>query len=298
MAARFKRDNGVMGYDLLNEPWPGSDFPTCANTAGCPTFDTGELASFYERVISRIHAAERRHLVFYEPNVLFNFGANTNLPDLGFKRLGMSFHNYCLTGLISGAPTNCRDLEELVFDNADAHAGDAGDGLVLSEYGATDDIPTLERLANLADQHMVSWQEWHYCGCDDPTTSGPGDTQAVVKDPSKPPRGSNVFRDKLKALARPYPQAVAGTPVRFSFNPDSRRFELVYTRRRASGHGSFDQGVTVVVLPAIQYPNGYRTRLNGGSVVAKGPRGRLFIRANANSSRVELTVTPRPANAG
>ena len=96
-----------MGYDLLNEPWPGSDVASCASTAGCPTFDTAKLAPFYRRVISRIRAAERRHLVFYEPNVLFNFDANTNLPDLGFTRLGMSFHDYCLLGLVSGGPSTC-----------------------------------------------------------------------------------------------------------------------------------------------------------------------------------------------
>ena len=30
------------GYDLMNEPWPGSDFSTCVNTAGCPNFDSGQ----------------------------------------------------------------------------------------------------------------------------------------------------------------------------------------------------------------------------------------------------------------
>jgi endoglycosylceramidase len=209
----------------------------------------------------------------------------------------MSFHDYCAAGLVSGAPANCRDLDELVFDNADAHADDAGDGLVLSEYGATDDIPTLERIANLADQHMVSWQEWHYCGCDDPTTSGPGDTQALIKDPAQRPRGSNVFHDKLKALARAYPQAIAGTPTRFSFDPGSRRFELAYTRRRASGHGRFDQGVSVVFLPRIQYPNGYRVQLSGGSLLTKPGGRRLFIRAQPSAGKISVRVTPRSATA-
>jgi endoglycosylceramidase len=293
VATRFKHENGVMGYDLLNEPWPGSDVATCANTAGCPTFDTAKLAPFYRRVISRIRAAEGRHLVFYEPNVLFNFDANTNLPDLGFTRLGMSFHDYCLVGLVSGAPSTCREVEQTVFDNADAHARATRDALVLSEYGATDDLATLKRIADFADQHMVSWQEWHYCGCDDPTTSGPGDTQALVKDPAERPRGANVFHDKLKALARAYPQAIAGTPIRFSFDPNNRHFELVYTRRRVSGHGRFDQGVTVVFLPEVQYPNGYRVQLSGGSLLSRPGGKRLFIRANPNAQRIAVSVVPR-----
>ncbi len=107
-------------------------------------------------------------------------------------------------------------MERSIFDNADARAAKTGDSLMLSEFGATDDISILERIAGYADRHMTSWQEWHYCGCDDPTTSGPGDVQAIVKNPQKPPRGSNVFWGKLKALARPYPQAIAGTPIRFA----------------------------------------------------------------------------------
>ena len=185
VATGFEDDAGVLGYDLINEPWPGSDFSTCVNTAGCPNFDSGKLGPFYRRVISRIRGVDRRHLVFYEPNVLFNFDADTTLPDLGSRNLGFSFHDYCFLGLVGGAPSTCPAAERQVFDNADARAKKTANPPLLSEYGATDDIPTLERIAGFADQHMVSWQEWHYCGCDDPTTSGPGDTQALVKDPSR-----------------------------------------------------------------------------------------------------------------
>jgi endoglycosylceramidase len=290
VARAFEADPGVLGYDLLNEPWPGTDFSTCLGTGGCPTFDTTKLAPFYQRAIAEIRAADRRHLVFYEPHVLFNFGVETNLPDFKSRRLGFSFHNYCA----GSEPAACAATEDRVFVNADARAAESDDALMLSEFGATDDVATLERLAGFADRHMVSWQEWHYCGCDDPTTTGPGDAQALVRDPSQPPRGSNVFRDKLKALARPYPQAIAGTPTRFSFDPGTRRFELVYTRSRAGGQGSFGRGLTTVFLPAIQYPDGYRARVGGGSF-ARPPGGRrLLIRADRNATRITLAVTPAP----
>jgi len=205
----------------------------------------------------------------------------------------MSFYDYCLVGLVSGALSTCAEVEQTVFDNADAHARATRDALVLSEYGATDDLATLRRITDFADQHMVSWQEWHYCGCDDPTTSGPGDTQALVKDPADRPRGANVFHDKLKALARAYPQAIAGTPIRFSFDPANRHFQLVYTRRRVGGQGRFDQGVSVVFLPEVQYPNGYRVQLSGGSLLSRPGGKRLFIRANPNAQRVSVSVVPR-----
>ncbi|HUO70388.1 MAG TPA: hypothetical protein VMU39_06395, partial [Solirubrobacteraceae bacterium] len=51
-----------------------------------------------------------------------------------------------------------------------------------------------------ADRFMVPWLEWAYCGCEDPTTTGPGTKQAILIDPSKPPRGSNLVRATLGAL--------------------------------------------------------------------------------------------------
>jgi endoglycosylceramidase len=293
VARDFSHDPGVLGYDLLNEPWPGTAFATCANTAGCPTFDKDILAPFYRRVIQRIRGVDQTHLAFYEPHVLFNFGANTNIPGLGFRKVGFSFHDYCLVGLVRGAPMTCDQADSAVFDNADAHARRTGDALLLSEYGATDDVATLTRIANLADRHMVSWQEWHYCGCSDPTTSGPGDVQALVKDPAKPPRGTNVFWNKLRALARPYPQAVAGTPLRFSFNPDTRRFELVYTTKRADGRGRFCRGLTDVFLPKVQYPRGYVAHAEGGSLFRAGAGRHLLVRADGTAKRVKLFVSPR-----
>ncbi len=296
VAAAFKRDDHVLGYDLMNEPWPGSVYETCLSTVGCPDFDQNKLAPMWARTIAAIRDVESRHIIFSEPNVLFNFGVNTNLPDLG-SNLGFSFHDYCLTGLIPGAPPTCDLADSLVFDNADAHSERTGDSLILSEFGATQDLPTLTRVVDLADEHMVSWQEWHYCGCDDPTTSGPGDEQALVKDPAQPPVGDNVFRAKLAALARPYPQVVAGTPSSWGFDPVRKHFKLDFKPKRADGSGKFSRGVSQIFVPKIQYPNGYRVRIANAEVVSpeavrRGTK-RLLIQARRGARRITVTVTPR-----
>ncbi len=293
VARAFGEDPNVLGYDIMNEPWPGTAFATCANTAGCPAFDTNELASFYRRVIARIRGEDKGHLVFYEPHVLFNFGADTNLPQLQFRGLGFSFHDYCLVGLVQGAPRSCDELDERVFDNADAHAVRANAALLLSEFGATDDVAELTRIADLADRHRVSWQEWHYCGCADPTTSGPGDIQALVKDPALPPRNANVFWSKLRALARPYPQAIAGTPLRFSFQPGSGRFELTYRTTLPGGSQPVANRLTDIFLPAIQYPRGYAASVQGGSFSRAADGRHLIVRAGPEAARVTVTVTRR-----
>ena len=95
VAGRFRDTAGVLGYDLLNEPWPGSNWQPCINPAGCPAFDTGPLASMMRKTTDAIRKVDRRHLVWQEPNVLFNFGPQTHLPKIG-SNSGFSFHDYCL----------------------------------------------------------------------------------------------------------------------------------------------------------------------------------------------------------
>src|SRR5688500_7200301 len=47
VAERFRDRQHTMGFDLMNEPWPGSVWPTCAQPAGCPAFDIATLAAFH-----------------------------------------------------------------------------------------------------------------------------------------------------------------------------------------------------------------------------------------------------------
>jgi endoglycosylceramidase len=296
VAARFRDRPRMMGYDLLNEPWPGNQFSSCSQPAGCPAFDQGPFTAFYRRTIAAIRKADKRNLIWYEPHVLFNFGSDSLVDGLTDRRLGFSFHIYCLSGATGGgnSPT-CTTSDELVADNADKQARQTGSALLLSEFGATDENDVNERLVELADDHMISWQSWHYCGCDDPTTqAGAGSpTQAIVLDPSKPPRRRNVKQAKLRVLARPYPQAVAGTPQSFSFDRSSRRFELAFTTRRASGKGRFRRGLSEVFIPKLQYRRGYRARATGADVLSKTNRQHLLLRARPGAKRVTLVVTPR-----
>jgi endoglycosylceramidase len=296
VAKTFRGRSYVMGYDLLNEPWPGNGWQACAQTEGCPTFDTGPFTAFYGRVIKAIRQADKRNIIWYEPNVLFNFGSDSNLPRLGDPRLGFSFHVYCITAAAGGGNSpSCQEFDNLVFDNADAHADRTHSALMLSEFGATDENDVNQRIAESADEHMVSWQSWHYCGCDDPTTqAGAGSpTQAIVIDPSKPPRKGNIKHAKLRVLVRPYPQAVAGTPVSYGFNSKSGRFAFVYMTKRASGKGRFSRGLTDIFIPRLHYRHGYRVRVAGAQQVGHRGDQHLILRANRGARRVELVVTPR-----
>jgi endoglycosylceramidase len=131
VAARFRGDDAVLGFDLFNEPWPGTGWQQCANPAGCPAFDA-KLSAFDDRVIKAIRAVEPDRLAFYEPNVIFNDGADTNLADTGDAHAAMSFHDYCLTSDSGGPSAGCQQFDDLVFQHADAHAAKTGDALLLT----------------------------------------------------------------------------------------------------------------------------------------------------------------------
>jgi endoglycosylceramidase len=294
IAQRFRNRPYTMGYDILNEPWPGSVWPSCANTEGCPEFDAGPLSDFTLKVFEQIRSVDRESLIFWEPLLTFDFGAKTSHVDTGDPAAGLSFHNYCLPGAFGG-PTgeNCEQFEEMVFDNADAIAESHGDVLFLTEFSATDDPEVNQRLLRLSDEHMVSWQSWHYCDCEDPTTQGPG-IQSLVHDPSKPLRGDNLKREKLAIFSRPYPQTVAGTPQEFSFDPETREFKLRYSTDRVGGSRPLPRRVhTEIFIPRIHYREGYEIELKGSGLTAEPSPRMLRIRRGRNTEEVSVTIRPR-----
>ena len=287
VAAHFGRAPSVLGYELFNEPWPGTIWQPCASALGCPAFDS-KLTAFYLRVFARIRTADRRTLVFYEPNVLFNGGAPTHIGSLGDPRAGFAFHDYCLT-----APTNCDGPDNRVFRNAVARANGAGDALLETEFGATNEAGFLEGLVARADRFMVPWLEWAYCGCQDPTTSGPGTVQAIVIDPSKPPAGSNLVMTTLRALVEPYPQVVAGTPTAWSFKRSTRTFTLSYSTTRVAKHERFDAGaVTEIATPALVYGGRYGARVSGGAILSLPGATTLRIGSCPKARTISITVGP------
>jgi len=308
IAARFARARHTLGFDLMNEPWPGTPWINCFTVAGCPEFDIGVMGPFYRRVLAQIRSAVRRKLVWYEPNVLFNFGADTSIPGLGDRSAGFSFHVYCTPGL-AVAPydtAGCDALDDHVLSNADKRAQATGDALLLSEFGATDDLATIQLNVQQADRHMVSWQYWHYCECLDPTTAGSG-VQAIVVDPSQPPAWSNVKREKVDVLSEPYPQLVAGTPRSYGFDPTTQTFRLSYStegpggkrfapRLRKRTKRAVKARGTEIFLGRGHYPKGYRVSVEGGAIVST-PRATL-LRVIACAHRRQVTVTVGPPDSG
>jgi len=277
----FADDPWVLGYDLFNEPWPAHS-------------SDSQLGAFYSRVITAIRAVDPSHLIFYEPFVLFNFGLATHLPRSADPSLGMSFHDYCLSDPRTDAVA-CRDSEQLVISNALARSASTGSALLLSEFGATDDLTDLRRVMTDADARQISWIEWAYCGCDDPTGTIPSSIEGLVSDPRLAGTGTNVNGAKLAVLAEPYPRLVSGTPTAYSFDPVSHVFSLSYATRGPSGTTFGAGSCSAVVVPPFQFPHGYAVIVSGARVTSAPGAGVLTL-AQLNTTARAVHVEIRPAH--
>jgi endoglycosylceramidase len=283
-----------VGYNILNEPWPGSQFPSCISNIGCPLFDTAFLQPFTETVIDAIREADADSLVWYSPLLLFDFGADTSLGDTGDQNAGLAFNMYCLAEVLPDEAGNIGDGEcdvgyDLTLGNAEDQTEATGDALLMTEYAATQDIDSIARVTELADEAMIGWQQWHYCDCDDPTTTGTG-IQSLVSDPSKPPKGENVSREKLKISSRPYPRAVAGTPTSYEFDPDTREFSMAYSVEGPDGKRLPRKVRTEIFMPPIHYKDGYNVTSEGARFSAR--KHLIRLKRVRGASEVTVEVTP------
>jgi endoglycosylceramidase len=272
-----------MGYDLFNEPSAGSQALTCANPNGCPQFDA-TLQAFYDHVRAAIRTKDRGNLVWYEPQFFFNAVSTSHFTHVDDPQVALSWHDYaCLpafagSSVIPGDP-DCEVNEPRVMANADAQQAAMGGGELLTEFGSHDDISDLARMTKLVDDRLSGWMYWAYKAWDDPT-GNPAAEGLFAKDDDL----STLKAPKADVLIRPYPQAVAGTPIALSWNQATHTMDLRFTPK--PGVGSTD-----VFVPTRHYPGGYDAVVTGGRVVSPPQARHLLVAANG-SGEVRVIVRP------
>jgi endoglycosylceramidase len=284
VAALVQHERWVVGFDLLNEPWPGSMWGAFQT----PLAEALRLQPFYERAIAAIREVDPWHVVWWEPSVTNNFGATNGMgvvePFEG-EDLGMSFHVYCLAGeTVNPSGDNnsppCEYLEERAWDEQQAARDRLDHTWFLSEFGATDDLIEVASEVDRADDHLVGWAYWAWKHFDDPT--GAIDEGLLRRD-TGPLR---LKPDKARVLSRPYAQIVAGRPEGMDFDAATGTFELAY--EVVAGV----RGDTVVYVPvAMHYPKGYRVTVRGARVVSRPNASSLVLRNLSGADSVTLTLT-------
>jgi endoglycosylceramidase len=287
VATAFNGNPDVAGFELMNEPSPGSE--TLGTLLGSPSFDAQELNPFYDQGADAIRAADPSTPIFYEPNVLFGTGVPTQLGTVDATGTVFSFHDYCEFDLGS---LGCIPNVGNIADNALKYAQAQGIPAFMTEFGASSDQTSIGASMNAADQHLIGWTEWAYSSQGDITTTAtPPTSESLVYNPDLPPTGDNVNTANLDTLAEPYPQTVSGTPDSYSFANGT--FQFSYSTGEADGLGSFPTGSqTSISVPAVDFPDGYQVSVTGGEVVSAPNAAELVIASNSGAGTVSVTVSP------
>jgi endoglycosylceramidase len=294
MARAQRRMPPRLGYDLFNEPYPGAQTAACLVPLGCPAFDRGSLGPLQDRLAAAVRRVDRTRMVWYEPHIAFDFGVASALgrPAPAAGPAGFAFHAYCLAPILLGRPDHessaplhevCPTLDGRVFDNAARTSQAMGDVPPLfGEFGDTQDRAQIARLAALADARRTGWIYWGYKDwVDVPGGAGSG----ALFDDSDDDR--TVRAGKVRTLSYPYPQATAGSPGAYRFDPATRTFTYRYAPDPAV------RAPTVIFAAPLQYPHGYVATVAGAKVLSRPGAARLVLRARRDARSVSVRIAPR-----
>ncbi|MFI7695810.1 cellulase family glycosylhydrolase [Nonomuraea sp. NPDC049655] len=269
VAARFKDVPGVLGYDLMNEPWGGS-------VQGA-AFETGPLATLYRKSIDRIRAVDQDSWIFLEPQAVgVNWGLPSSLPRFddprgGPPRIAFAPHVYPLPlDLGDDYAAGSKEWTDRTLgwwrDNIARTAERMGAPVLLGEFGldmtrpgASDLVRKVQGLSDEVGTGMAYWSR-------DADAWGPYD----VKGKATALPGAYV---------RAYPRAIGGVPVGVSYGEN--RLQVVFDAN--------ETGPTEIYLPERGFPNG--ARVDGGTAAWNAAR-RILTVTTKTSGRVVLTVTP------
>ncbi len=275
VAARFADNSAVLGIDVMNEPATGT---RCAKpdpaTAHCPELEIEYLQPFYQRASAAITGVASELMVFVEPFMLQGaLGIPIDTPIVAPKgRRGLSYHNY--------GPDNA--VRERVDNYALDLARRKSAAIINTEWGFTTNPLDIDAQANKFDRHLISWLAWPR-----------GHFEAVV-DLELSSRGQWEMANRegiLRAYARPYPVATAGTPLELAFDSNAGHLTYRYSTQLVSGRPAGTELLTEISIPAVQFPEGYRVTAEGAEVVSQPDADRLVLRNAKDATEVLLKIS-------
>jgi endoglycosylceramidase len=208
VSLRAKSHGNVVGYDLMNEPFPGNEWPW--------SFESGKLAQCYAKVAAAIREADAGAIVFVEPAaVTANQGIPTTLqPPPGPVVYAPHFYD---PALMIGGPYLGGWLAQIAFGVMKAQATSMAAPLFVGEFGISSGHPAahqamLDQCAAM-EAALASWTYWDFNPDLGTNATLEIDTMSLSAD-----------HPALPAVRRPYARAVAGEPVAMSW--DGTRFRL------------------------------------------------------------------------
>lgn len=283
VASVFNETNGVLGYELLNEPWAGDLYHEPLRAIS----DKAMIEPLYKVLHKQIRSVDDNHIVFYEPLILDSYLDLVNhVPDITSgpggptynDRQALAYHIYCPNDE-AGDPVLlpvCHQIVKKSWDIFNQTSRRIGGGYFLTEFGATgndkNSTDFLDTMLNHADAHLASWTYWTWKSFEDITTENP-QTETLYE-----PDGS-LQMAKLSTLSRTYAQAIAGHPIDMSYDPHSSEFRLDYMI--VSGI----TGMTEIYFNEhLHYSNGFTVSLQPKNTATWHQQGNIIFVTHTNAA--------------
>jgi endoglycosylceramidase len=272
VARRFRDDDAVIGYELFNEP----------------IADEAQCLALHTQVGAAIRAADPRKLLLFEPPATRNIVDFAAVSSAPFPLAGGVYAPHVYTLALSATETARRTFTRqtlrLSHNNAAREARAWATPTIITEWGYDPNGIRMEDYVDLQsdlhDEFGASAAIWLWKERSQGAW-GLFDYDASSGRWSERP----AFR---RAIARVYPEAIAGWPRSWRFDRAARRFELEYEGSAAVS------APTVLFVPAAEdFAGSFSVRCDGALVQsARDPQtGRVEVRCNgAGVHRVELVA--------
>jgi endoglycosylceramidase len=204
LATHFAVHPGVIGYDLMNEPWG---------------WEESELGPLYEEIAGVIRAAHAESILFVEGHASTNNGViQTLLPPPTFDRFAYAPHFYETAVITTHLFSGFSAATDLGFLTMTSKADDWNVPLFVGEFGTHGDTFGGDAYVALQydrlDQHLASGAQWNWTPAWNETDlDGWNDEDLSITDETGAVR--SIF------AIRPQPRRFAGVPTAFEVTEDS-----------------------------------------------------------------------------
>jgi endoglycosylceramidase len=285
VARAFRSVDGVIGYELINEPWAG-------DTIGDPLLlipgvaDNVNLEPFYGVVATAVNASDPNRAIFFESVTWDDFiPVGFNSTPAGLANTVLSFHFYI--------PPQFTVADQFAQRAADAQR--LGAGLFLTEFdiGNSGNLSAMVETLDYVDQYRTHFMGWEYKSFVRITGWG----ESIYNEEL------GTFNDPVRLiLSRTYPHFVAGRAQSIVFDNQTSAFSLTYTPQATVPAGlpteiyvnlqlRYPNGVNVAVSPA----NGTTWHLDQYAPAVANGTNYGFVRVYSTphiTTPITVTITP------